>query len=93
MVIKACAMALKRHPKVNSQWKEEAITINHHVSIGVAVAVEDGLVVPVLKFTDAMSLSQIGGSVRDLAGRAKTKNYYQPKWKEVLLPFLTLCLV
>jgi pyruvate dehydrogenase E2 component (dihydrolipoamide acetyltransferase) len=42
MVIKACAMALKRHPKVNSQWKEEAITINHHVSIGVAVAVEDG---------------------------------------------------
>ncbi|MFT7395429.1 MAG: pyruvate dehydrogenase E2 component (dihydrolipoamide acetyltransferase) [Flavobacterium sp.] len=73
MVIKACAMALKRHPKVNSQWKEEAITINHHVNIGVAVAVEDGLVVPVLKFTDAMSLSQIGGSVRDLAGRAKNK--------------------
>jgi pyruvate/2-oxoglutarate dehydrogenase complex dihydrolipoamide acyltransferase (E2) component len=57
--------------------------------IGVAVAVENGLVVPVLKFTDAMSLSQIGGSVRDLAGRAKNKNYYQPKWKEVLLPFLT----
>jgi pyruvate dehydrogenase E2 component (dihydrolipoamide acetyltransferase) len=62
-------MALKRHPKVNPM-EEEAITINHHVSIGVAVAVEDGLVVPVLKFTDAMSLSQIG-VVRDLAGRAK----------------------
>ena len=73
MIIKACAMALKKHPKINSQWKEEAITINHHVNIGVAVAVEDGLVVPVLKFTDAMSLSQIGGSVRDLAGRAKNK--------------------
>jgi pyruvate dehydrogenase E2 component (dihydrolipoamide acetyltransferase) len=73
MVIKACAMALKKHPKINSQWKEEAITINHHVNIGVAVAVEDGLVVPVLKFTDAMSLSQIGGNVRDLAGRAKNK--------------------
>ena len=73
MVIKACAMALKKHLKINSQWKEDAITINHHVNIGVAVAVEDGLVVPVLKFTDAMSLSQIGGSVRDLAGRAKTK--------------------
>lgn len=73
MVIKACAMALKKHPKVNSQWKEDAITINHHVNVGVAVAVEDGLVVPVLKFTDAMSLSQIGGSVRDLAGRAKNK--------------------
>ncbi|MFC0779701.1 2-oxo acid dehydrogenase subunit E2 [Flavobacterium sp. HJSW_4] len=73
MVIKACALALKKHPKINSQWKEDAIIINHHVNIGVAVAVEDGLVVPVLKFTDAMSLSQIGGSVRDLAGRAKNK--------------------
>ena len=73
MVIKACAMALKKHPKVNSQWREDSILINHHVNIGVAVAVEDGLVVPVLRFTDAMSLSQIGGSVRDLAGRAKNK--------------------
>jgi pyruvate dehydrogenase E2 component (dihydrolipoamide acetyltransferase) len=73
MVIKACALALKKHPKINSQWKEDAITINHHVNIGVAVAVEDGLVVPVLRFTDAMSLSQIGSSVRDLAGRAKNK--------------------
>ncbi|MFV8347107.1 2-oxo acid dehydrogenase subunit E2 [Flavobacterium sp. ZB4P13] len=73
MVIKACAMALKKHPKINSQWREESILINHHVNIGVAVAVEDGLVVPVLRFTDAMSLSQIGGSVRDLAGRAKNK--------------------
>lgn len=73
MVIKACAMALKKHPKVNSQWREDSILINHHVNIGVAVAVEDGLVVPVLRFTDAMSLSQIGGNVRDLAGRAKNK--------------------
>ena len=73
MVIKACALALKKHPKINSQWKEDAIIINHHVSIGVAVAVEDGLVVPVLPFTDGMSLSQIGASVRDLAGRAKNK--------------------
>ena len=73
MVIKACAMALKKHPKVNSQWNEDAITINHHVAIGVAVAVEDGLVVPVLKFTDQMSLSQIGINVKDLAGRARNK--------------------
>lgn len=73
LVIKACALALKKHPKINSQWKEDVIIINHHVNIGVAVAVEDGLVVPVLKFTDAMSLSQIGTSVRDLAGRAKNK--------------------
>ena len=73
MVIKACAMALKKHPKVNSQWKEEATIINHHVNVGVAVAVEDGLVVPVLKFTDLMSLTQIGNNVKDLAGRAKNK--------------------
>jgi pyruvate dehydrogenase E2 component (dihydrolipoamide acetyltransferase) len=73
LVIKASAMALKKHPKVNSQWKEEVTVINHHVNIGVAVAVEDGLVVPVLKFTDLMSLTQIGGNVKDLAGRAKNK--------------------
>ena len=73
MVIKACAMALKKHLKVNSQWSDDAITINHHINIGVAVAVEDGLVVPVLKFADQMSLSQIGGNVKDLAGRAKIK--------------------
>ena len=73
MVIKASAMALKKHPKINSHWSADAITINYHVNIGVAVAVEDGLVVPVLPFTDGMSLSQIGASVRDLAGRAKSK--------------------
>ena len=73
MVIKACAMALKKHPQVNSQWREDAMVLNHHVNIGVAVAVEDGLVVPVLKFTDAMSLSQIGANVKDMAGRAKAK--------------------
>ena len=73
MVIKASALALKKHPKINSQWSADAITINYHVNIGVAVAVEDGLVVPVLPFTDGMNLSQIGTSVRDLAGRAKNK--------------------
>ena len=73
MVIKACAMALKKHPRVNSQWTEAATIINHHVNIGVAVAVEDGLVVPVLKFADQLSLSQIGGNVKDLAIRAKSK--------------------
>jgi pyruvate dehydrogenase E2 component (dihydrolipoamide acetyltransferase) len=73
MVVKACAMALKKHPQVNSQWREDAMIINHHVNIGVAVAVEDGLVVPVLNFADQMSLTQIGSSVRDLAGKAKTK--------------------
>jgi pyruvate dehydrogenase E2 component (dihydrolipoamide acetyltransferase) len=73
MVIKACAMALRKHPKVNSQWKDDVTVLNHHINIGVAVAVEDGLVVPVLSFADQQSLSQIGGNVKDLAGRAKNK--------------------
>lgn len=73
MVIKACAMALKKHPQVNSQWKDDVTVINHHVHIGVAVAVEDGLLVPVLKFADQMGLSQIGASVKDLAGKARSK--------------------
>lgn len=73
MVIKACAMALKKHPQVNTTWKDDVTVINHHVHIGVAVAVEDGLLVPVLKFADQMSLTQIGGSVKDLAGKARNK--------------------
>ena len=73
MVVKAVAMALKKHPKVNSQWTEDKIRINHHVHVGVAVAVEDGLVVPVVKFTDQQSLTQINAAVKDLAGRARIK--------------------
>lgn len=73
MVVKACAMALKQHPQVNTSWKGDTTKYNHHIHVGVAVAVEDGLVVPVLKFTDQMSLTQIGASVKDLAGRAKNK--------------------
>tara|TARA_R110002051_G_scaffold25578_3_gene62484 strand:- start:22 stop:1680 length:1659 start_codon:yes stop_codon:yes gene_type:complete len=73
MVVKACAMALKKHPQVNTSWNGDTTRYNHHISVGVAVAVEDGLVVPVLKFTDQMGLSQIGASVRDLAGKARNK--------------------
>jgi pyruvate dehydrogenase E2 component (dihydrolipoamide acetyltransferase) len=73
MIVKACAMALKKHPQVNSQWTEAETILNHHVNIGVAVAVEDGLLVPVLPFTDQMSLTQISASVKDLAGKAKSK--------------------
>jgi len=73
MVVKACAMALKKHPQVNSQWFEDKIRVNHHVNIGVAVAVEDGLLVPVVPFTDQKSLTQIGAEVKDKAIKAKTK--------------------
>ena len=73
MVVKACAMALKKHPQVNTSWKGDTTKYNHHIHVGVAVAVEDGLVVPVLKFTDQMNLTQIGAAVKDLAGRARNK--------------------
>ena len=73
IVIKACAAALKKHPQVNSQWMENSIRLNHHVHIGVAVGVEDGLVVPVIKFADQETLHSINTMVRDYAVRAKSK--------------------
>jgi pyruvate dehydrogenase E2 component (dihydrolipoamide acetyltransferase) len=73
MVVKACAMALRKHPQVNTSWNGDTTRYNQHIHVGVAVAVDDGLVVPVLKFTDQMSLTQIGTSVKDLAGRARVK--------------------
>jgi pyruvate dehydrogenase E2 component (dihydrolipoamide acetyltransferase) len=73
IVVKAVALALKAHPQVNSQWFDDKMVLNHHVHVGVAVAVEDGLVVPVLKFVNEMNLPQIGSQVRDFAGRARSK--------------------
>ncbi len=73
MVVKACAMALRKHPQVNTSWSDDAMLYHHHIHIGVAVAVPDGLVVPVLRFADQMGLTQIGGSVKDLAGKARDK--------------------
>ncbi len=73
MVIKASAMALRKHPQVNSQWTGDTMKIAKHIHMGVAVAVDEGLVVPVLKFADQMSLTQIGGNVKDLAGKARNK--------------------
>ena len=73
IVVKASAMALKKHPKVNSQWFDDRTRINHHVNVGVAVAVEDGLLVPVIRFTDQKSMTQIGAEVKDMATRAKSK--------------------
>ncbi len=73
MIVKACALALKQHPQVNSQWFDDRMKLNNHVHIGVAVAVEDGLVVPVVKFANEQTLPQIGASVKDFAGRARNK--------------------
>ena len=73
IVVKATALALKKHPQVNSQWFDDKMRLNHHVHIGVAVAVPDGLVVPVVRFADEQSLQQINASVKDLATRARNK--------------------
>ena len=73
IVVKAVALSLKAHPQVNSQWFDDKMVLNHHVHVGVAVAVEDGLVVPVLRFANEMNLPQIGSQVKDFAGRARSK--------------------
>ena len=73
IIVKACALALREHPQVNSQWFADRMKLNNHVHVGVAVAVEDGLVVPVVRFANEQSLPQIGTAVRDFAGRARNK--------------------
>lgn len=81
MVIKAAAVALRKHPGVNSSWLEDRIRTNHHVHIGVAVAVDEGLLVPVVKFADSKQLSHISAEVKDLGGKAKSKKL-QPQEME-----------
>ena len=81
MVVKAAALALKKHPAVNSSWMEDRIRYNEHVHIGVAVAVEDGLLVPVVRHADGKRLSQIGTEVREFAGKAKDKKLQPSDWE------------
>ena len=81
IVLKAVAVALKQHPNVNSSWLEDKIRYNEHVNIGVAVAVEDGLLVPVVRFADGKSLSHISAEVKDFALRAKTKKLQPQDWE------------
>jgi pyruvate dehydrogenase E2 component (dihydrolipoamide acetyltransferase) len=73
MVVKACAMALQKHPQVNTSWSDNTTIYHSHIHVGVAVAVDDGLLVPVIKHTNQLSLTQIGAGVRDLAGKARNK--------------------
>lgn len=73
MVIKASALALRQHPDVNSSWMGDFIRQNHHIHIGSAVAIEDGLIVPVVRFADQKTLSQIAGEAKDLYDKAKNK--------------------
>ncbi len=81
MVLKAVALSLKQHPKVNSSWLGDTIRYNHHVNIGVAVAVEEGLLVPVVRFADGKSLSQINVEVKEFAQKAKDKKLQPSDWE------------
>jgi pyruvate dehydrogenase E2 component (dihydrolipoamide acetyltransferase) len=72
-VVKASASALRKHPAINSSWFGDKITYHRDIHIGVAVAVEDGLLVPVISHTDLKSMSQINQEIKDLAGKAKSK--------------------
>ena len=81
MVLKACAVALKQHPAVNSSWLGDKIRTNYDINIGVAVAVEDGLLVPVVRAADTKSLSEIGAEVKNFAQKAKDKKLQPADWE------------
>ena len=81
IIIKATAAALRKHPMINSSYLEDKLRTNHHIHIGVAVAVKDGLLVPIIKFADNKSLSHISLEVKNLANRAKNKNLQPSDWE------------
>jgi pyruvate dehydrogenase E2 component (dihydrolipoamide acetyltransferase) len=81
MVIKAVAMSLRKHPAINSSWLGDVIRRNHHVHIGVAVAVDEGLLVPVVRFADSKGFTQIGNEVREFAQKAKDKKLQPSDWE------------
>jgi pyruvate dehydrogenase E2 component (dihydrolipoamide acetyltransferase) len=81
LVIKAAALSLKKHPAVNAAWLGDRIRYNEHVHIGVAVAVEDGLLVPVVRFADQQRLSTINAQVKDFAKRAREKKLQPADWE------------
>ncbi|MBS1730510.1 MAG: pyruvate dehydrogenase complex dihydrolipoamide acetyltransferase [Bacteroidetes bacterium] len=81
IILKACSIALRKNPKVNSSWLGDKIRYNHHIHIGVAVAVEDGLLVPVVRFADTKSVSYISTEVKDFAQKAKDKKLQPKDWE------------
>jgi pyruvate dehydrogenase E2 component (dihydrolipoamide acetyltransferase) len=81
MVVKASAMALRKHPAINSSWLGDVIRRNSHIHIGIAVAVDEGLLVPVVRFTDTKGLAQIGSEVREYADKAKHKKLQPSDWE------------
>jgi len=81
IIIKACAVALRQHPKVNVSWLEDKIRFNKHIHIGVAVAVDEGLLVPVVRFADSKSISHISAEVKELGAKARNKQLQPSDWE------------
>jgi pyruvate dehydrogenase E2 component (dihydrolipoamide acetyltransferase) len=80
-VVKACAVALKQHPNINSSWLGDKIRYNEHINIGIAVAVDEGLLVPVVRFADGKTLSHISVEVKEFAKKAKEKKLQPSDWE------------
>jgi pyruvate dehydrogenase E2 component (dihydrolipoamide acetyltransferase) len=81
IILKACGVALKKHPNVNSSWREDHIRRNNHVHIGMAVAIAEGLVVPVIRFADTLPLSVLAATTKDLGGKAKNGKLQPKDWE------------
>jgi len=81
IVIKACAAALRKHPKVNASWLGDKIRYYHHIHVGMAVAVEDGLLVPVIRFADGKSLQEISAEAKEFGKKAKEKKLQPKDWE------------
>ncbi len=81
IVIKAVSMSLRKHPAINSAWMEDKIRRNEHIHIGVAVAVDEGLLVPVVRFADTKGMAQIGAEVKEFAQKAKDKKLQPQDWE------------
>ena len=80
-IVKAVSLSLKQHPKVNSSWLGDVIRENHHINIGIAVAVEEGLLVPVLRYADGLSLDEISVTIKEFAKKAKEKKLQPSDWE------------
>ena len=94
MIVKATSMAIQQHPDVNSSWQGDSIRYNEHVHIGVAMAVEDGLLVPVVRFANTKRLSQIATEVKEFGSHCKSKKLAPEDSMEILSQFQTLaCLI
>jgi len=93
MVIKACAMALRQHPAVNSSWMGEFIRQNHHIHIGSALALPEGLIVPVIRFADQKSLSQIAADAKQLYQKAKDKKLQPAEFSGNTFTISNLCMM